>query len=387
MTLSALSAAERVGNRRVKAQTWSPSVDGRPRRAEAAAEHRAVGRRPLAPRPCAFTLVELLVVIVIIGILIALLLPAVQAAREAARRTQCSNNLKQMALAMIDFHEAHKHFPPGGWGYEWAPHPDQGTGKDQPGSWFYSILPQLDQEPLYRLGTGAGFGGTNSALLAGNKQRLQTPLAVMYCPSRRQAINYKVTTGITYVSQPILCDKLEVSARFDYAANGGEVSVNFGPGPANLASGNNRGPSGYFSSASFAANAAAATGIVYPHQCYTVAEISDGASNTCMIAEKYDRPESYDGTVLGDLGDDQGPYVCDERDSVRFAVRSSYQPPMQDESGYQDTWCFGSAHADSFNMALCDGSVRTVGYTISETTFRQLCNRKDGKMIDPRRIP
>jgi prepilin-type N-terminal cleavage/methylation domain-containing protein len=112
----------------------------------------SIGSR--AHRSRAFTLVELLVVIAIIGILIALLLPAIQSAREAARRSQCKNNLKQLALAVLNFESAHKHLPSGGWGYRWAPDPDHGYGITQPGSGFYSILPFHEQAALHDMGKG-----------------------------------------------------------------------------------------------------------------------------------------------------------------------------------------------------------------------------------------
>jgi prepilin-type N-terminal cleavage/methylation domain-containing protein len=101
----------------------------------------------------AFTLVELLVVIAIIGVLVALLLPAVQAAREAARRASCTNNIKQVSLALHNYHDTHMRFPPGGIGYGWCRYPgapnNYGAVKVQNVNGLLFLLPYLEQKPLY----------------------------------------------------------------------------------------------------------------------------------------------------------------------------------------------------------------------------------------------
>jgi prepilin-type N-terminal cleavage/methylation domain-containing protein len=146
-----------------------------------------------------FTLVELLVVIAIIGILIALLLPAVQAAREAARRSQCTNNMKQLGLALHNYLDAHKVFPPAGINYGWAygtANPIRGSMLNASG--WVMALPFLEQQPLYDqydfrfaacnytrnpptdLNTGATATLTTSAA---NATVVSTVLGAFNCPS------------------------------------------------------------------------------------------------------------------------------------------------------------------------------------------------------------
>jgi prepilin-type N-terminal cleavage/methylation domain-containing protein len=126
-----------------------------------------------------FTLVELLVVIAIIGILVALLLPAVQAAREAARRSECTNNLKQIGVALHNYHDTHKMFPPG-----WIPQTGMpGGGSGYAWGWGTAILPFMEQASLP---DQIQYGKITIYAAAGDPAILplmQTPIAPYRCPS------------------------------------------------------------------------------------------------------------------------------------------------------------------------------------------------------------
>ena len=172
-------------------------------------------RRGSRSRGSGFTLVELLVVITIIGILMSLLLPAVQSARETARKSQCANNVKQLALGCLDLERSYSGLPNGGWCWYWGGDPDRGYGNRQPGGWIYNILPFIDQRPLHDF--GAGQPVTQKAASLGVVG--QTPLSVLLCPTRRPVMVFP-----NYYNE---CNSAPVStaAHTDYAANSGTLAV------------------------------------------------------------------------------------------------------------------------------------------------------------------
>lgn len=160
-----------------------------------------------------FTLVELLVVIAIIGILVALLLPAVQAAREAARRMSCSNNLKQHSLAMHNYHDTYKSFPAMGYFGENG-YPGLGATAGRSYSWVISVLPFMEQQPMYDgiMGQARPSGGGlpdawSTATNAFNDAYWRKDIAANICPSDSKPtirtespslLNYKVCVGDDY---------------------------------------------------------------------------------------------------------------------------------------------------------------------------------------------
>jgi prepilin-type N-terminal cleavage/methylation domain-containing protein len=336
-----------------------------------------------------FTLVELLVVITIIGILIALLLPAVQAAREAARQVQCSNNLKQMALACLSHEQANGFLPSSGWGWEWCGDPDRGYGKRQPGGWHFSILSYMGLDNLHDMGLGQNYAADVIAA--------ETPVTTFGCPTRRQTIPYPFVNGTNFHQLPT---KPPVLAHSDYAANSGDgpshgvgPEVGAGSGAALYSVGDGMTDADWVTMCY--STPVHNTGVIYRHGQCKMTEITDGASNTFLIGERYCWPDHYfDGADL--IGDDQGWTEGYDYDTNRWVqvgnitaanpADRGYLPPMQDTPGYSDYLRFGSAHANGFAMALCDGAVQRLSYEIDPETFRRLGNREDGLPADATKI-
>jgi prepilin-type N-terminal cleavage/methylation domain-containing protein len=322
-----------------------------------------------------FTLVELLVVITIIAILIALLLPAVQAAREAARQVQCSNHVKQITLAWHLHSQSLGKYPSGGWGHTWAPHPARGSDLSQPGNWPYTILPYIEQEGLRNLGSSVSRNDETSAtLLAANQRVMMTPLDVWHCPSRRRAMVYPVGVPYWFTLQPRLCGPLTLEAKCDYAANGGPVYVGWGEGPSSLA----EGDSPTFNWAGQISGNP--RGILTLHRQFCERDVTDGLSNTFMVGECSQNPDWY-LTCLS-TGDDQPPYMSDEREVVRFFD----YPPIPDTPGKDSYASFGSAHINGFYMSFCDGSVRIMSYSTAPQIFQDMGQRNDGHVLDGKLI-
>jgi prepilin-type processing-associated H-X9-DG protein len=312
---------------------------------------------------------------VIIGILVGLLLPAVQSAREAARQTQCRSNLKQLSLAMLQHHEKHGHFPTGGWGWGWVGDPDRGYSKAQPGGWLYNVLPYIEQESLRQLGAGADAADK----LAAAKEVISTPLALINCPTRRQAVAYPVSPGRC---NPRNSDTPSECARSDYAACAGNSrphGSSIHAGPNSLDEGDDPN---YMSPTppdppTWPTVYETANGICFLRSEIRMAHIRDGSSQTYMIGEKYIDPDHwFTGTSSAD---DQGWSVGYDIDTIRFAA--TFFPPARDREGWYLTRNFGSSHATALNFAFCDGSVRPVSYSIDPLVHEYLGMRNSGEVV------
>ena len=343
----------------------------------------------------AFTLVELLVVIAIIGVLVALLLPAVQAAREAARRSSCSNNLKQYGLALHNYHDTNNTMPPGGNGppLYWA----------EPGvpymSWFTRVLPFCEQGALYGQIHVSGVlpNGTSVnvpvQVLAPNREVGHNVIAFARCPSDNSdptpvdnwtSWGYKTkwfhgsySGSLGSQSTPsnpgvgAQCEEYEVFAeRFQHAGHGNSaVSSDI---------------SGVFSRLGYGAR---------------FAQVTDGLSNVIFVGEMLsDCHDHYDG-VFGANGMNNvhaSTVVPINVMNTCYATQAlaagkggvvgpmTGNPPMPlcwEKSEWNYSWGFRSRHPGGANFLLGDGSVRMISQTINHQTYQRLGGKADGAPV------
>jgi prepilin-type N-terminal cleavage/methylation domain-containing protein len=215
-----------------------------------------------------FTLVELLVVIAIIGVLVGLLLPAVQAAREAARRMSCGNNIRQLALALMNYESANKVFPtginfgPGRPGRPWTN--DPAFTRPYHHTWLTAILPQMEQQSIY--------GNINFSLPAWNQPVVSTQVPTLQCPS---------DAGISkaYKAHTIATTSYSGSEGFHWWPSGSAI---LGPWAPWDAQGFREKPAADF------------TGLFSATDTFKIRDITDGTSNTMIIGET-DTTNNYGG--------------------------------------------------------------------------------------------
>ena len=316
--------------------------------------------RKLIRQARGFTLIELLVVIAIIAILIALLLPAVQQAREAARRTQCKNNLKQIGLALHNYHDVHSALPSGSIVYF---NSGQNRHYGHGWTWHASILPFIDQANLYEQiqgpnsnGMGSEGGGTTSA-----KQQLagQTILSAFWCPSQPD-----VTQGVQKGGYAPSNYNGNMGTLIGYSGDncyGGSVST-----PAGMLA-----PNGCMN----------ANGIFFISSKIRFRDVTDGLSSTIFVSEVID--SGGDADKLGGGGSDRKYCFSGGADSNPPTEMSEYliAAESNDPINKYTEEAAGSYHVGGAQFAMGDGSVRFLSENMSMTVYQAISTRAGGEVV------
>ena len=309
-----------------------------------------------------FTLIELLVVIAIIGILIALVLPAVQAAREAARRAQCRNNLKQIGLALHNYHEAHSVFPPG---FICQQH-FLGSSQQNQWSWGAMLLPYLDENDLYNKIDFNTFvwddTGDVSPEIESNQDVAEQLVAAFRCPTdvapervdrtcpfnpkaNYGISNYSASSGITLMDLPCWGLAPLLRANSVGSARGGSgTPMNFNPIPQ---------PCAY------------PEGIFYINSSHSASDISDGLSQTFAIGEttwKYHYQRCVSDIAFEPHGGTSwaGVSQAGRQEHVTAVTRL----PFNNEFDEIYSHGFSSRHSGGAFFLMADGAVRFISDNI-----------------------
>lgn len=303
-----------------------------------------------------FTLVELLVVIAIIGILVGLLLPAVQAAREAARRMSCSNNLKQLGLAMHNYHDTFKNFPNGATGA--GPNAPQIADQNQSGYvWIRFILPYIELNNL-----AEKWVPSRQYTHGGNVDVIRTEIAAYLCPSD--------TPTKTWNSTP----------NYNYAVNFGNTDTNRNS-PFNSVTFNGA-PFEYTTGAN--------------GKTYSFRDILDGTSSTVMVGEIQQGQVGQDLRGLTwymphvGITTFAGPNTSTPDALNGGFCQNATNAPLglpcvaaSTADGSPTRFSARSRHPGGVQVTLCDASVRFVGETIDIVTWRNLGAMRDLQPIGP----